>query len=142
MVKEEQNKKEQNIPDIDEDYIEQLITGNNLMNHLNQNDYSELSYTTLDEMHQQSIKKIEKEFPITFSHVENNVAIFNGYIEDFGDEYIENLPTIGEVMSGEGNSMDAWFRMIDAITNEVKKYWPINSRYRIQLDMNQRLEYL
>lgn len=91
----------------------------------------------LDKKHKIIVKQIQKQFPIIFSCIKDNTAIFETDLSSLGEEYTYLLPTNAEVMSGDAiDPYTAWIDMVDKINNEVKEYWPINSKYDIYVNVD------
>lgn len=95
---------------------------------------------TLSDEDKSSIEQIEDKFyPLKFCHVGvNNSVKFTIPFEKLPYEYIDMLPTNGQMLSGDAlDPHVAWTAMKEQLTNDVKKYWPINSKYDIYIEVTE-----
>ena len=95
---------------------------------------------TLSDEDKSSIEQIEDKFyPLKFCHVGVNSSVkFTIPFEKLPYEYIDMLPTNGQMLSGDAlDPHVAWTAMKEQLTNDVKKYWPINSKYDIYIEVTE-----
>lgn len=91
----------------------------------------------LSEEDKLSIEQIEEKFyPLKFCYAKANTIKFEISFEKLPYEYIDMLPTNGQMLSGDAiDPYVAWAAMEEQLTRDVKKYWPINSKYDIYIEV-------